>query len=269
MKRNYLFLMAALLLSLFANAQDRVFTHTYQSNVLPLHTRELEYWATLRSGKQTFYNAVDQRFELEVGVGKNWQTAFYFNTSTEVFQGAFGLERSNSIGFSNEWKWKMSDPVANKIGSSLYGEVGYDGEELELEGKLILDKKVGKNLFALNLVAEYEMKAEYKVKSNGQAEVEMESEMPFELDLGWMHFCGQHSGIGLEMRNHNENGEEGWESSALYLGPTFHFNGNGWFINFSGMPQLTNLHKEEGDKESLDLVQHEKFEARVLVSFAF
>src|SRR4051812_18031166 len=118
MKRNLL-LMAALLFTAFAGAQDRVFTHTYQSTVLPLHTRELEYWATVRSGKEEYYNAVDQRFELELGVGKNWQTAFYFNTSTEVSLGAFGLERSTSIGFSNEWKWKMSDPVANKIGSGL------------------------------------------------------------------------------------------------------------------------------------------------------
>ncbi len=268
MKRNIL-LIAVLLLTLFTNAQDRVFTHTYQSTVLPLHARELEYWATVRSGKENYYNAVDSRFELEVGVGKNWQTAFYFNTSTEVYQGAFGLERNTSIGFSNEWKWKMSDPVTDKLGSSLYGEIGYNGGELELEGKLILDKRVGKNLFALNIVGEYALEAEYEVNNAGEAEVDMEKEMPFELDLGWMHFCGEHAGIGLEMRNHNENGEDGWESSALYLGPTFHFNGNGWFINLSGMPQLTNLHKEDGDTESLDLVHHEKFEARVLVSFAF
>ena len=53
MKRTLL-LMAGLLLSGFANAQDRVFTHTYQSTVLPLHARELEYWTTVRSGKQEY-----------------------------------------------------------------------------------------------------------------------------------------------------------------------------------------------------------------------
>jgi hypothetical protein len=265
MKRNFL-LMAALLLTQFAGAQDRVFPITYQSNILPLHARELEYHAALRSGKEDFYNAIDQRFEMEVGLGKNWQTAFYFNTSTAVSLGAFGLERSSSIGFSNEWKWKMSDPVANKIGSGLYGEIGFNGSEFEFEGKLILDKKVGKNLFALNLVGEYE--AAFEVSDEGGTEAE--AEFPFEVDLAWMHFCGQNAGIGLEVHNHNENSPDlGWENSALYAGPALHFNGNGWFINFSGMPQLTNLHKQEGDTKNLDLYDHEKFQAQVLVSFAF
>src|SRR5690349_12841864 len=125
--KRHLLLITALLLTLLLNAQDRVFTHTYQSNVLPLHARELEYWSTLRSGKTDYYNAIDQRFELELGLGQNWQTAFYFNTGTEVRQGAFGFERNSSTGFSNEWKWKMSDPVADKIGSGLYGEIGFNG----------------------------------------------------------------------------------------------------------------------------------------------
>ena len=106
---------AAMLMAACTQAQDRVFTHTYQTNVLPAHVREIEYWNTLRSGKDEFYNAIDQRFELELGLGKNWQTAFYFNTSTTVAFNGFGLERSSEMGFSNEWKWKISDPVANKI----------------------------------------------------------------------------------------------------------------------------------------------------------
>jgi hypothetical protein len=266
MKRNLL-IAVSFLMATMTKAQDRVFTHTYQSTVLPAHAMELEYWGTVRSGKEEYYNRVDQRFELEVGLGKSWQTAFYFNTSTEVGLGPFGLERNSEMGLSNEWKWKMSDPVANKIGSSLYGEIGFNGGELELEGKIILDKRVGKNLFALNIVGEYELEAEYEFEEN---EVEMETEMPFELDFGWMHFLGDHAGIGLEVRNHNENGEEGWESSALYAGPTLHFNGPRWFINFTAMPQLTNLHKEgHHADDDLDLEHHEKLQARVLVSFAF
>jgi len=263
-------ILAVLLLSLSTAtgfSQDRVFTHTYQTNILPTHVRELEYWSTLRSGKDNFYNAIDQRFELEVGVGKNWQTAFYFNTSTVVRQGLSGLERSNESGFSNEWKFKMSDPVANKLGTALYGEIGFNGGEFEFEGKLLLDKRVGRNIYAINFVVEYEMDYEYEAE---EAKVEAETEVPFEVDLAWMHFCGEHCGIGLEVRDHNENApKKGWENSALYAGPTLHFNGSGWFINFSAMPQLTNLHKQEGETADLDLYDHEKVQARVLLSFTF
>jgi hypothetical protein len=265
--KKILAVITVVLLAAPAFSQDRVFTHTYQTNVLPLGVMELESWTTVRSGREEFYNRLDQRLELELGLGKNWQTAFYFNTSTITSLGAFGLEKENEIGFSNEWKVKLSDPVANKIGAGLYAEIGFNGGELELEGKLLLDKRIGKNIFAANFVVEYEMEFEYEAEEN---EVEAETELPFEIDLAWMRMCTERCGLGLEVRNHNENGpEEGWESSALYAGPTAHFNGNRWWINFSVMPQLTNLHKEEGETESLDLEHHEKVQARVLVSFMF
>jgi len=45
------------------------------------------------------------------------------------------------ISFSNEWKYKFSDPVADKIGFTGYAEVTVATDELELEFKAILDKK--------------------------------------------------------------------------------------------------------------------------------
>jgi hypothetical protein len=247
-----------------SKAQDRVFTYTYQTNVLPSGVKELEYTSTLRSGKKEFYNAIDQRFEMELGLGKNVQTAFYFNTSTSVSKGIGGLVRNSEISFSNEWKVKLSDPVANKIGTGLYGEIGFNGDEFEFEGKFLLDKKFGNNLIALNLVGEYEMEYTYEVQEN---EVETETETPFELDLAFMHFHGSHAGLGLEVRNHNEMKEGYWENSPWFAGPTFHFNGTNWFINFSVLPQLFNAKKEEGIKDNLELNDHEKVEARVLLSF--
>ena len=155
--------------------------------------------------------------------------------------------------------------MANKIGSGLYAEIGFDGQELELEGKILLDKKIGKNLLAFNGVGEYEIK--YDVVGG---ETETATETPFELNFAWMHFCGSHAGIGLEVRNHNEVSEdEGWENSVWYAGPTFHFNGSNWFINLNVMPQLFNAKKEAGSTENLELTAHEKVEARVLLSFAF
>jgi len=245
-------------------AQDRVFTYTYQTNVLPSGVKELEYWSTLRSGKKEFYNAIDQRFELELGLGKNVQTAFYFNVSTAISKGADGLVRTSETGFSNEWKFKLSDPVANKIGTGLYGEIGFNGSEFEFEGKVLFDKKFGNNLIALNLIGEYEI--EYEAEKN---EVETETETPFELDLAFMHFPGSHTGIGLEVRNHNEIEEGDWENSVWYAGPTLHFNGTNWFINVNVMPQLFNAKKEEGVTDKLELNDHEKLEARVLLSFTF
>ena len=264
MKRLIL-LLAIVLAGQQSKSQDRVFTRTYQSNVIPAGAMELEYWNTLRSGRTHFYNAIDQRLELELGLGKKLQTAFYINFSTVAFSPNDSvIFKDHSISFSNEWKLKLGVPVANTVGTALYFEFGFDGQELELEGKLILDKQIGKNIFAANIVGEYEMEFEAE-----DGEIEMETETPVELDLAYMRLLGKSAGLGLEIRNHNEIKEGEWEHSAWFAGPSFHVRGDNWFINLNVLPQLLNAKKEEGSTENLVLDEHEKVEARLLLSFSF
>ena len=138
-------------------SQDRSFVRTYQSIVLPKGEKEIEVWSTLRYGKDDFYRRLDNRFEFEIGLSNKLQTAFYINTSQNTFRaGDEIVTQPTSVSFSNEWKYKISDPVANAIGSGLYGEYKIGSDELELELKLILDKKINKNLFAFNAVGEFE-----------------------------------------------------------------------------------------------------------------
>jgi hypothetical protein len=252
-------------------AQDRVFTYTYQTNVLPLGVKELEYWNTVRFGKNDFYAAIDHRLELELGLGKNVQTAFYLNVSTEskYISAENEIIKSTATGFSNEWKIKLSDPVANKLGSGLYAEIGFNGSELELEMKFLFDKRIKNSLFALNLVGETEL--EFEVEEGG-TEVNAESENKVELDFAYMQFVGKKktNGLGLEVRNNNTFSEyEGWEYSTWFGGPSASFGGDRWFINLSVLPQWFNTKKAEGVTDHLELVDHTKMETRFLVSFAF
>ena len=67
-------------------SQDRVFAYTYQTNVLNKGDFDLEFQNTLRMGKvgafspYVFGQHLDQRLELEIGLGKKVQTAFYLNS---------------------------------------------------------------------------------------------------------------------------------------------------------------------------------------------
>src|SRR5205085_7865384 len=120
------------------------------------------------------------------------QTAFYFNRFQKSVSDSTGnINQSNEIGFSNEWKWKVTKP-ASKIGAALYGEIGLKGDELELETKLILDKYFGKNLLAFNIVYELGFEAE---RENGENEFELE-EAPLEFDLAFMHNFSTAFGLG-------------------------------------------------------------------------
>lgn len=250
-----------------AQAQDRYFAYTYTSSVLPKGAIDLELWHTSRIGHRAqFFHGQDQRLEAEFGLGKNWQTAFYFNRYQDRFStGANGTETSSETGFSNEWKVKLADPGKNKIGFSLYGEWGIKGgDELELETKAILDKAVGKNLFALNIVDEHEREYDWK----GGSTV-LEKENAIELDLGYLYNLTTNFGFGVEVRNHNEIKEGKWEHSALFAGPTINYRGDRWFVIANVLPQWRNLHRTAEAPYNRVLDEHEKVEARIIVGISF
>jgi hypothetical protein len=266
--KKIIILVSIVTVFLSAQAQDRNFARTYQTNILPKGAIDFELWHTSRIGHANeFYHAQDQRMELEFGLGKNWQTAFYFNRYQKRFSTSpDGTTTSNEIGFSNEWKVKLSDPSANKLGLALYGEWGVKGgDELELETKVILDKVIGKHLFAFNGVYEFEKEFEWeegKIKSDGY-------EMPVELDLAYMYNANKNFGIGFEIRNHNEITKgDGWEHSVLFGGPTINFRSNRWFVIANYLPQWGNLHKTDVAPGRKVLDEHERVEARILVGIS-
>jgi hypothetical protein len=247
-------------------SQDRYFARTYNSNVLPKGSIDLEFWHTSRFGHAgQFFHAQDQRLEVEVGLGKGLQTAFYFNRYQSRYSVTDdGTVVSNEIGFSNEWKWKTSKPSANKIGCALYFEWGVKGgDELELETKIILDKNIGKSLVAFNGVVEFEKEFEWeggKLKSD-------EAETPVEFDLAYMYNLNYKIGLGFEFVNTNDV-HDGWNNSVLFGGPTFNYRGDKWFVIANYLPQWGNLHKSDEFPESKVLDTHERSEARILVGIS-
>ena len=263
-----IFVFAFCISALSTIAQDRFFARTYTTNVLPKGAIDLEFWHTSRFGHQNqFFHAQDQRMELEFGLGKNLQTAFYFNRYQKRFsEGLNETTTSNEIGFSNEWKLKLSDPTANKIGSALYFEAGIKGgDEVELETKIILDKYVGKSLFAFNGVAEFEKEFEWKngnVKSDGWS-------TPIEFDLAYMYNLKPALGLGVEIVNKNDIEKyEGWKNSIFYAGPTLNFRNNKWFAIVNYLPQIVNVHKTTYSPGNKVLDNHERAEARILLGIS-
>lgn len=248
-------------------AQDRLFTYTYQSSVLNKGQKELEVWSTLRSGRNDYFRGIDQRLEFEVGLGKKLQTAFYLNYGySKGIQETNGIQAINNsvvYSFSNEWKYKLSDPVANAIGSGLYFEYGISPTETELEGKIILDKQIGRTLHAFNIVGEYEFGNVF-VPEGEKINTETEREAYFELAYAFSIKIKDGFSIGMEARNQNQfSSTNELENSVLSLGPCISYYSNGFWVNLTLMPQISNL-KGGG----LELTEHEKLQARLVFSFA-
>lgn len=259
-------LFSFLCLSFVSNGQDRIFTYTYQSNVLNKGQREIEVWNTLRQGKQDFFSRLDNRTEFEVGLGGNLQTSFYLNLTTITQTVMDGVQKTtdtrHEIGFSNEWKLKLTDPVANPVGLALYGEYGISSSEYELEGKLIFDKKINNLTIAGNVSYEGEFAPLY---IDNQLKWGKEGHVDYNLALGYA------IGYGFHLTQENNFGnvyiEKELQHSALYSGVGFSYNRENFWVNFTVLPQIRSFKGETNSR--LDLNEFEKVQFRLLFSYAF
>lgn len=247
-------------------AQDRLFTYTYQSTVLNKGQRELESWNTIRTGRDDFYVRFDNRTEFEIGLGSKLQTAFYLNlsskTKTVMEDSVKSLSTENEIGFSNEWKLKILDPVADPIGLALYAEIGIASNEFELEGKVIIDKKIGHLTLAGNAVYEYEFAPNYQ---NNKLSWETEQKLNGVLAFAWTFGTKFH--LTQENTCNNVFVDGKLAHSALYSGLGFSYSLDQFWVNFTAMPQVASFKGSTNSK--LNLNEFEKIQFRLLFSYMF
>lgn len=238
-----------------ARASDRQFAYTYGSSVLGPDEVEFEPWTTARLGRAEFYRRFDERLEFEAGLSERLQTSLYLNFSA-TGQGP-AAARSSAFefeGISSEWKFKLTDPVAHPLGSALYAEVTMNALEADLEGKLILDKRVGPFLAALNLVGEREWSLEHATAAQ---------ETAVEVDAAFAWLVRHNLSLGLEARSVNVLGPAG--RSVLFAGPALSYSTKAWWAALAFQPQLIALRGATNGR--LNLEDQERLEARLLLGF--
>ncbi|MEP7234980.1 MAG: DUF6662 family protein [Ignavibacteriota bacterium] len=254
-----------------ALANRRHFTYVYESAVLPKASHEVEIWNTLRIQRKNFFRGIDSRLEFEFGLGDNFQTSLYLNSSSEAAFSDGSIQTDESLGFSNEWKYKVLDAFADPVGLALYAEGGFSVTETELEGKVILDKQFDGLLLAFNATAEHSFVSGL---NSDQNEV-TEAENVIEFSGGIAYHLSQSFTVGLEARHHTKKPpvfEGGGSYSALFAGPTLSFAGPNWWAALSVISQLsgsTVSSSPTASTEKLELTEHEKLETRLLLSFEF
>lgn len=268
MNKSLAFLALAISLS---PANERKFSYVYETATMPSGQVEVEAWNTLRYGKDQFYSALDHRLEVEWGMGKRLQGALYLNAQSVIqptldqagnlaSNGKYAelSETSKLKGFSFELKHQLLNPALDPIGFAYYTELGVQANELELEGKLLFDKNMGKWTTALNLEGEVELEAEAELESSTETKTEVEAEaFKWAADLGIAYAISPRQSIGLESRLHSHIEGENQET-ALYAGPNFAFAGERFWGTLTVLPQLGSKTKE-----------HELFETRLLMGFHF
>jgi hypothetical protein len=264
-------LCAALAASTLAtvHADERFFTYVYESEVLPKGRWEFEQWLTYRKGfpggdREFSHHIWDFREEIEYGLTERLSTSLYLNFRQEQFVAREeGLQDTSDFlfkGVSAEFKYQLLNPNTKPVGLALYFEPTYNGNEQELEEKLILSKNIGdKWIVAANLSLEQEWEKE---------EGKTEKESVFELTLGTAYRFTPHWSAGLEGRRHAVYEGTGFNDrlgTAWFLGPNVHYGSSKWWATLTVLPQISG-HPSDG---RINITEHQTFEVRLIAGINF
>jgi len=257
-------LVASLLTSfLGARADERLFTYTYEAEVLPKGGVEFEQWLTHRRGKEDgVFSAWDFREELEFGLTEKLTSALYLNfrnTQTEDVPGLSNQDKFEFKGVSSEWKYQLLNPNTKPVGVLAYAEATYDGVEFELEEKLVLQKNFGEKwVLALNATVEQEWEFEAGAT---------ERELGLELTGGLSYKLTPHWALGLEGRNARKFPDfDSEKSSAWFVGPALHYGSSKWWATLTVLPQVAG---RPDTRSGLNLDEHERIEVRLIAGINF
>ncbi len=225
-----------------AEANDRHFTYTYETAVLPPGARELEAVDHLACRPRAATTRAST-------IAWSWRWAWRTTLMTSLYINFTGLTEEDNAGMrtsefeyegvSNEWKLKLSDPVADAVGFGLYGEVTAAPSEYEAEAKLLLDKQLGDVLIAFNAVGE----SEWEV---GEDETENELVPATRVGRG---LPGESQLLGGR-RNPERKRDRGRRAGPFRLsaGPVISYSTETWWTALTFMPQITDFKQGEVDK---------------------
>ena len=261
-------ILGTILLAGTALADNRIFTYSYEPETEPKGDWELEQSITSRLTRnravgQENYQQWQFRTEVEHGVTDRYTVGLYVNDNFEHFydpSSGKNTDVNRWAGVSLENRYQVLDPVENPVGLTLYLEPTYDGQNAELEQKIILGQRHGEWKWTVNLSHATEWTGDV---NNYEGELELSAGLASNLTERWT--------LGLEVRDHNELPlYQQWENSAVYLGPTLSYHRQKWWAAFSVLPQIYGWSQGNPDQNPhLELEGHERLNLRLLVGYSF
>jgi Family of unknown function (DUF6662) len=238
----------ASIISLQAGA--RRFTYVYEATTAAPGSVESENWITWKTSPEEDrrFSSVDFRNELEFGVTDHFQIGLYL-----ADWGYVEDPSANEHGFQYqssaiELIYNLSNPTTDLVGSALYGEIRGGPEELELESKVILQKNLGRFVFAYNGTLEAKWEGDHLEGKDG--EFSQSLGVSYEISPTWL--------FGGELLHEIDLPD--WskaEDSVVYAGPNVSYRRGNWWATVTPLAQLTNI-KSEVD-----------FQTRLIFGFSF
>ena len=252
-----------------AHADERYFTYVNDADVLPQGRWEFEQWLTYRmgypGGDRNFDRHIwDFREEVEYGLTEKLSVAGYLNFRSEQnvarTEGFANTSKFSFKGVSAELKYQLLNPNKQPVGLALYFEPTYNGDEQELEYKVLLSKNLGdKWVLAANAVYEQEWKYVDGVTEK-ESVLEFTAGVAYRLTPNWS--------LGVEGRYHSVYEGLGLDDhlgTGWFIGPNVHYGSAKWWATLTVLPQITGNPSDDG----INRTEHQTFETRLIFGINF
>lgn len=232
-------LSASAILTLLATPRPLPFTYTHET--LAAGDVEVEQYVDLVPGKATvdgrpttFVSTLFQT-EVEYGLTDKLEVALYGTLGSIAPSGVSDVpEMPVGNGMKQRFRWRFADEGSWPVDVALYGEIAEQSQELELEWKVIVQKRIARRLRVV-ANAWFEREIEYKgdqawvvhptlgatVEVTPMLHLGLESWMRFALEDGerqptkWTHGPHLYAGPALLL-----NFGRVWWSAGMYLRAT-------------------------------------------------
>lgn len=230
-------LAVALLIPSQTRAGARRFTFVYEATTAAPRSIEIENWVTWSTHQpgNAGFNRLDFRHEIETGLTDRLQAAIYVADWSWVNDPAARTNTTRYTDSALELVYNLSHPVADPIGSAIYGEVRGGDEFLELEGKVILQKNIGRWVFAYNATLEAKWEGERLSENGGE----------FSQALGVSYEISPRFLLGAELLY--EIDIPNWSKAAnqpVRIGPNASYRHGRWWVTLTPMVNVNRLPDE-------------------------
>lgn len=221
-----------------ADGGERRFTYIYEAKTLQQGEWEFEQWVTWKTAKDNTrdFDRFDFRTEIEYGVTDKFQLGLYLSDWRYEETSSQNKRRGDWRDVAVEGIWNLWDPTTEPLGLALYGEIKFGDELLELEGKVILQKNIGKLMVAYNATIEAEWEDSNFDEDKGK----------FEQTFGLSYQFSPRFLAGVELLH--EVFIPDWQGArgkgVLYVGPNFSYRTQNWWATLTPLFQVSNVDDE-------------------------
>ncbi len=214
----------------------RLFTGVYEAQTSPKGTLEFEQWVTWKTHKpaDSGVDTFDFRHELEYSVSDNAMIALYLSD--------WSLETGGADGSLTTWKnvavetiYMFLNPSADPVGLAGYLEVKGGDELLAVEGKVLIQKNMGKWTAVWNGIVEAEWEGPGLDEQTGV--LEETAGVSYEISPALR--------LGVELKHEMECADwSEWQKPVLYVGPNVSYRKGDWWATLTPAVQTTNREDE-------------------------